>query len=117
VLNERRRAQRLFKRIPIRVLAGRASPRAEESAECLNISSSGVYFATRLKLQERTTVELRLQMPEEIFTGQPREWNFVARVVHVESLGRKFGVGAQFLYYSARSASTGSTADARREGM
>jgi len=49
-------------------------------------------------------VEIRLKMPQEIVTGQTREWTFTARVVHREALGgpgRKSGVGAYFLYYSA----------------
>ena len=100
VRSDRRRTKRLIKRAPLGVVPGGASQRNEERAECLNISFTGVYFATDLKLKAGSTIQLRLRMPEEIFPGQPKDWKFVARVVHVEPLGSRCGVGAQLLYYS-----------------
>ena len=101
---DQRRAKRLIMRVPMRVKSLHSSFPEEETVNCMNISMRGVYFPTELKLQEGSDVEIRLKVPEEIMTGQSKEWTFTARVVHAESLGAlsgKLGVGAYFLYYSA----------------
>jgi len=71
-------------------------------AETMNISKSGVYFATNLKLREGVKLELRLRIPEAIKSLPPLECKFVGRVAHVEPLGTNgmCGVGVHFLYYS-----------------
>jgi len=71
-------------------------------AETMNISKSGAYFATNLKLREGIKLELRLKVPEEIKSLPPLECKFVGRVTHVEPLGKNgmSGVGVHFLYYS-----------------
>jgi hypothetical protein len=71
-------------------------------AETMNISKSGAYFATSLKLREGVKLELRLKIPEEIKSLPPLECKFVGRVAHVEPLGNlgMSGVGVHFLYYS-----------------
>ncbi len=71
-------------------------------AETMNISKSGAYFATNLKLREGAKLELRLKIPEEIKSLPPLECKFIGRVTHVEPLGKSgmSGVGVHFLYYS-----------------
>jgi hypothetical protein len=71
-------------------------------AETMNISSSGAYFATSLKLREGFKLELRLKIPAEIKSLPPLECKFVGRVAHVEPLGNNgmSGIGVHFLYYS-----------------
>jgi len=76
----------------------------EELVQSMNISQRGAYFATTLQLKVGSLVEVRLQMPEEVFPGQTHEWTFTARVIHATPLGgfaKKFGIGVYFLYYSA----------------
>ena len=71
-------------------------------AETMNISGSGAYFATNLKLREGVKLELRMKIPEEIKSLPPLECKFIGLVTHVEPLGKNgmSGVGVHFLYYS-----------------
>jgi hypothetical protein len=71
-------------------------------AETMNISKSGAYFATSLKLREGGKLELRLRIPEEMKSLPPLECKFVGRVAHVEPLSNSgmSGVGVHFPSYS-----------------
>lgn len=99
---ERRLAARFIKRVPMEVILTLHNSPQSHSAETLNISASGAYFATSLKLERGTKIELHLRIPEEIGSLPPLECKFVGRVAHVEPLGRNSmsGVGVHFLYYS-----------------
>jgi len=99
---ERRLAARLIKRVPMQITLGMKSSGESYSAETMNISKRGAYFATSLKLHEGAKLELRLKIPEEIESLPPLECKFVVRVTHVEPLGNNAmsGVGVHFLYYS-----------------
>ena len=100
--NERRLAARLIKRVPMEITLGMNSSAEALRAETMNISKSGAYFATSLKLREGAKLELRLKVPEEIKSLPPLECKFIGRVAHVEPLGKNgmSGVGVHFLYYS-----------------
>ena len=99
---ERRLAARLIKRVPMQITLAMNSSAESVPAETMNISKSGVYFATNLKLREGVKLELRLRIPEAIKSLPPLECKFVGRVAHVEPLGTNgmCGVGVHFLYYS-----------------
>jgi len=101
---ERRQTRRLIMRVPMRIHALGNHAHAEEPVESMNISLRGAYFPTSLELEVGSYVEVRFKMPEEIVSGQTHEWTFTGRVTHRQQLGRlgkKFGVGVYFLYYSA----------------
>jgi hypothetical protein len=75
-----------------------ASP--EECTESLNLSQSGIYFATNSAIPE--TVGILLNMPEEITDEPSIKWRcsgHVVRVDHVDSSWGKVGVGVQFDCY------------------
>jgi hypothetical protein len=90
-------------RVPMWVRGIKERPQEEQRVESLNISIRGSYFAAEGKFQVGEKVEVRLNMPEVIFSGQTTEWCFTGRVTHVNRLGTngKSGVGVHFLYYSA----------------
>jgi|SRR5215468_9543524 len=101
---EQRQTRRLFMRVPMLIRKLGNPTHEEELVESMNISLRGAYFSTALELAVGSYVEVRFKVPEEIVPGQTHEWTFTARVIHREQLGRlgkKFGVGVYFLYYSA----------------
>jgi hypothetical protein len=80
---ERRLAERFGLRIPLRVrIAKPAAP--EHTAESLNISKRGIYFATDLPLCKGMPVHLAFEMPEEVTHKPASEWRCTGHVVHVE---------------------------------
>jgi PilZ domain-containing protein len=103
VAEDRRQTRRLIMRVPMRIRRVNRKSEEEQSVESLNISVQGVYFASSTKFEVKEELELRLQMPEQLMVGQKSEWKFVGRVAHVQELGKNgmYGVGVQFLYYSA----------------
>ena len=102
VKTERRLGARYIKRIPMQVAIAKRNLSQNHSTATMNISRSGLYFATDLPLREGTELELRLKVPEEIKSLPPIECKFIARVAHVERMGNNgmSGVGVHFLYYS-----------------
>ena len=98
---ERRLAQRLDLKIPLRVrMAKSAAP--EHAAESLNISKRGIYFATDLPLTKGTPVYLAFQMPEEVTHKPASEWRCTGHVVHVQPNSSPKGstcVGVRFDCY------------------
>lgn len=98
---DRRRARRHSLKTSVRVRIWKsASP--EQRAESLNLSQRGVYFVTDAPPAEGQTIEILLNMPEEI-TGEPTtEWRCTGHVMHIEPIdprAGKFGVGVQFDCY------------------
>jgi hypothetical protein len=97
----RRLSRRLSLKTPLRVRIWK-SPTPEESAESLNLSQNGVYFATNTPIREGETVEILLNMPEEITDEPSTEWRCTGHVVRVEAVDSaqgKLGVGVQFDCY------------------
>ena len=100
--SDRRTARRLIKKVPLRFRPVESLAVPEQTAETMNISNGGLFFATDLKLAEGLLVELHLTMPREILGDDLPERYFMGRIAHVESFGNrngKSGVGVQFLYY------------------
>lgn len=109
---DRRIARRLSFKTPLRVRIWKsASP--EQRVESLNLSQSGVFFATTSPLREGETVEILLKMPEEITDEPPTEWRCTGHVVRVErarAANGTIGVGVQFDCYEVSRAETLQTA-------
>ena len=98
---DRRLSRRHCFKTPLRVRVWK-SPAPEETTESLNLSQSGVYFATNSAIREGETVEILLNMPEEITEEPPVEWRctgHVVRVDRVDSTWGRMGVGVQFDCY------------------
>jgi len=104
-------------RAPLRIRI-RKSDVAERCAESENLSQRGVYFATDLPLNKGASLDLLLEMPEEINGVPPAHWlctGHVVRVVPPASWGEKQGVGvcsSTFTKCHARSARSGPWAPA-----
>ncbi|HKN74165.1 MAG TPA: PilZ domain-containing protein [Candidatus Acidoferrum sp.] len=98
---DRRLSRRLSLKTPLRVRIWKSAA-PEESAESLNLSESGVYFATDSAIREGETLEILLNMPEEITDEPSTEWRYTGHVVRVETVDStrgKLGVGVQFDCY------------------
>jgi hypothetical protein len=98
---DRRLAGRYSVKTPLRVRLWKSEV-PEHTAESVNVSQRGIYFATDSLLHEGETVEVFFNMPEEI-VGEPlSEWRCTGHVVRVEAIGStdgKMGVGVQFDCY------------------
>jgi hypothetical protein len=98
---DRRLAGRYTMKTPLRVRLWK-SALPEHTAESLNVSQRGIYFATDSLLREGETVEVFFNMPEEIIGEPTSEWRCTGHVVRVEAIeatGGKLGVGVQFDCY------------------
>ena len=99
--SERRLSRRLSFKTPLRVRIWK-SAEPEQRTESLNLSQSGVFFATDSPIREGEAVEILLKMPEEITEEPTTEWRctgHVVRVARVDSSRGKLGVGVQFDCY------------------
>jgi len=95
-IDERRLNTRLNLRIPLRFRPISADKTPEQRAESVNISPSGLYFATEFPLKVGMPVEVFLRMPQELTGQAPGDVRCTGRVVHVQPdtfLGGKTGVG------------------------
>lgn len=99
---KQRLARRFNLRIPLRFrpLSNPATP--EQEGESLNLSRSGVYFATDFPLKVGMPVELFLKMPRELTGLAATEVRCIAQVVHIQHrafLDNKLGVGVHIERY------------------
>ncbi len=83
IRTERRLAERFGLKIPLRVRITKPAA-LDHTAESLNISTRGIYFATDLPLSNGTPVHLVFEMPEEVTHKPASEWRCTGHVVHVE---------------------------------
>jgi hypothetical protein len=98
---DRRLAGRYNVKTPLRVRLWKSAV-PEQTAESVNVSQRGIYFATDSLPREGETVEVFFNMPQEIIGEPASEWRCTGYVVRVEVLkasGRKLGVGVQFDCY------------------
>jgi PilZ domain len=99
--SDRRLSRRVSFKTPLRVRIWKsAGPEANE--ESVNLSQNGVFFATNSPIREGETVEILLNMPEEITDEPSTEWRctgHVVRVERVDSSRGNMGVGVQFDCY------------------
>ncbi len=74
----------------------------EQHAESINLSEGGIFFVTDAAFQRGETIEVFLQMPQEV-TGEPAtDWRCTGQVVRVEPVDSpigKLGVGVRFDCY------------------
>lgn len=105
--SDRRLADRYKVKTPLRVRLWKSAV-PECTAESLNLSQRGIYFATDSALREGETIEVFFSMPEEIIGEPASEWRCTGHVVRVEPRDEragKLGVGVQFdCYEVSRSA-------------
>jgi hypothetical protein len=80
---ERRLAERFALKIPLRVRIA-TGVALDHTAESLNISTRGIYFATDLPLCKGRPVHLVFEMPEEVTHKPASEWRYTGHVVHVQ---------------------------------
>jgi hypothetical protein len=98
---DRRLADRYKMKTPLRVRLWKSAV-PECTAESVDLSQRGIYFATNSVLHKGETVEVLFNMPEEIVGEPPVEWRCTGHVVRVEEIstpGGKQGVGVQFDCY------------------
>jgi hypothetical protein len=98
---DRRLAGRYKLKMPLRVRLWKSAV-ADCTAESVNLSQRGIYFATNSELHKGETVEVLFNMPEAIVGEPASEWRCTGHVVRVEEIkapGGKQGVGVQFDCY------------------
>ena len=107
--SERRRTPRFKMRVPLRVHPADRSVEDPDRVNSLDISASGVSFATKQPVAVGQPIQLHLRMPRRIPGTPSGECSFTGRIVRVESRnGPRKGakgeiqVGVQFLYYESR---------------
>lgn len=101
IVSNRRLAERHKLSIGLRFRVLRSNV-PEQSAESLNISARGIYFATDFKPKEGAVVQLVMKMPEEITGKTPTEWRCTGHVVRVNPIDSQhgtFGVGVRYDCY------------------
>ncbi|HKW56563.1 MAG TPA: PilZ domain-containing protein [Candidatus Acidoferrum sp.] len=99
--SDRRLSRRYGLKIPLRVRIWKSAA-PERPAQSLNLSQTGVYFATNSPIREGETVEILLSMPEAITDEPEAEWRctgHVVRVDRVDSSHGNAGIGVQFDCY------------------
>jgi hypothetical protein len=115
---DRRLTRRLSFKTPMRVRIWKSNE-PEHREESLNLSQSGVYFATDSPIREGETVEILLKMPEELTNEPTTEWRctgHVVRVRRVDSSRGTLGVGVQFDCYEVSRAEISPSAAASGPG-
>src|SRR5467141_4077296 len=98
---DRRLAGRYKLKMPLRVRLWKSAV-ADCTAESVNLSQRGIYFATNSELHKGETVEVLFNMPEAIVGEPASEWRCTGHVVRVEEIKApvgKQGVGVQFDCY------------------
>ena len=106
--SERRRTRRFKVSIPLRI---NATAEHDHRVNSINVSASGVCFATSQTLRVGQRVELQLRIPKRVTGSTPAERCFTGRVVHVKTNGSSttpLEVGVQFLYYESDTERTNS---------
>jgi hypothetical protein len=98
--HERRLSLRHNVRADLRVRIRRFDS-GEERAQSQNLSQRGVFFTTDLPINKGASLDLLVEMPEEVTGVPPAQWlctGHVVRVVPMEPEGQR-GVGVQFDFY------------------
>jgi hypothetical protein len=81
--SDRRLSGRYRAKTPLRVRLWKSAV-PECTAESVNLSQRGIYFATNSVLRKGETVEVLFNMPEEIVGEPTSEWRWTGHVVRVE---------------------------------
>lgn len=78
---------------------------AEYQAKAINISTTGVYFATNMVLRIGEALEVLLKIPKRVTGVETGIRRFTGRVTHIESRNMPpgvSGIGVQLLYFELR---------------
>ncbi len=73
----------------------------EQRAQSENLSQRGVFFTTDLPLSKGSSLDLLVEIPEQVTGVPPAQWlctGHVVRIVPSETEGKR-GVGVQFDFY------------------
>ncbi|MGA7915030.1 MAG: PilZ domain-containing protein [Candidatus Acidiferrales bacterium] len=100
--SERRISQRFKLRTPMAFHRLGSLFEGECLVRCINISSEGIFFATRLRLTVGERLELTLEVPKRITGARTAQYRrFTGRVARVVSnLPQGFlGIGVQLICY------------------
>src|ERR1700726_583909 len=87
---DRRLAGRYKVKTPLRVRLWKSLV-PESTAESVNLSQRGIYFATNSLLHKGETVEVLFNMPEKIVGEPESEWRCTGHVVRVEKINPRSG--------------------------
>ena len=96
------RAERVEMHVPIRVRALDAGLAPRLFAEAVNVSATGLLFATSARFESGTPVEVLFRMPEEIVGHPSNDWRCKGEVVRVEehqTPTTRYDVGVRFVCY------------------
>jgi hypothetical protein len=100
--NDRRHLTRFDMEIPLSIRVVETPETQTHMGVSSNISASGLYLTTDLRLKVGAPVEISMRMPEEV-TGKPaNEWRCRGRVVRVEPRDLRKArqcVGVELQYY------------------
>jgi hypothetical protein len=99
--SDRRLSRRHNLRTGLRVRVRRPDG-VERMAESENLSQRGVFFATDLPPSKGASLDLLVEMPEEVTGVAAAQWlctGHVVRVVEMDSPRGAHGVGVQFDFY------------------
>jgi hypothetical protein len=110
---ERRVARRRTLKMGLRIRLWKNGT-TEERGESVNVSASGIYFATDSTLREGETVEVLFEMPRDITGEPPTEWRCTGHVVRVDSgakAGSPAGVAVRFDCYEVARCAFDETAE------
>jgi hypothetical protein len=100
-VSERRLIRRHTISVPLKYRLWK-SQMPEMRAESVNISESGVYFATHSVVEKEETLQIRFEMPESVVNEPSTEWVCTGQVVRVDRVGGlngKLGVAVRFDCY------------------
>src|SRR5579863_9060251 len=114
---DRRLSRRLTFKTPLRVRIWK-SAEPETNVESVNLSHNGVFFSTNSPIREGETVEILLNMPEEITDEPSTEWRctgHVVRVARVDPERGQLGIGVQFDCYEISRAGLPTATESRNE--
>jgi hypothetical protein len=99
--HDRRLSLRHTLRADLRVRVRRVEG-GEMQVQSENLSQRGVFFATNLPLSKGASLDMLVEMPEQVTGVAPTQWlctGHVVRVVQMDSPRGSRGVGVQFDYY------------------
>jgi PilZ domain len=96
---ERRAARRFTMSLPLKVRFVASNGAIEESGETRDISFRGLYFMIATAVEQGSSIEFILTLPQQITLAGDVHIRCYARVVRVESQGERRGVAARIERY------------------
>jgi PilZ domain len=96
---ERRAARRFVMSLPLKVRFVAGSNAIEEPGETRDISFRGLYFLVTSAIDQGSSIEFILTLPQQITLAGDVHIRCYARVVRVESQGGRRGVAARIERY------------------